>query len=95
MLKVTPPIEYLGWLSTHPVVFWPPAGMQSHVCGLPHLLMWSVCSFDHSWRLWDLEAQDEVLHQEGHSKPVYDVSFQQDGALCATAYVFSHLPIFH
>ena len=53
------------------------------------------CSFDHSWRLWDLEAQDEVLHQEGHSKPVYDVSFQQDGALCATAYVSSHLPIIH
>ena len=42
-------------------------------------------SFDHSWRLWDLEVQDEVLHQEGHSKPVYDIAFQQDGALAATA----------
>ena len=42
-------------------------------------------SFDHSWRLWDLEVQDEVLHQEGHSNPVYDIAFQQDGALAATA----------
>ncbi|XP_050389042.1 U4/U6 small nuclear ribonucleoprotein Prp4 [Patella vulgata] len=43
-----------------------------------------TCCFDNSWRLWDLEAQDEVLHQEGHSKPVYDISFQIDGALAAT-----------
>lgn len=43
-----------------------------------------TCCFDHSWRLWDLEAQEEVLHQEGHSKPVYDISFQRDGALVLT-----------
>ncbi|WAR31486.1 PRP4-like protein [Mya arenaria] len=41
-------------------------------------------SFDNSWRLWDLEAQEEILHQEGHSKPVYDISFQCDGALAVT-----------
>ncbi|KAJ8300409.1 hypothetical protein KUTeg_021928 [Tegillarca granosa] len=40
--------------------------------------------FDSSWRLWDLEAQEEILHQEGHSKPVYDISFQVDGALAVT-----------
>ncbi|KAK7471604.1 hypothetical protein BaRGS_00035767, partial [Batillaria attramentaria] len=41
----------------------------------------SRLAFDNSWRLWDLEAQEEVLHQESHSKPVYDISFQKDGAL--------------
>lgn len=43
-----------------------------------------TCCFDSSWRLWDLEAQEEILHQEGHSKPVYDISFQVDGALAVT-----------
>ena len=43
-----------------------------------------VHSYDNSWRLWDLEAQEEILHQEGHSKPVYDVAFQNDGALAVT-----------
>ncbi|XP_059044840.1 U4/U6 small nuclear ribonucleoprotein Prp4 [Achroia grisella] len=40
--------------------------------------------FDHSWRLWDLETAKEVLHQEGHAKPVYSVAFQGDGSLAAT-----------
>ncbi|XP_032526138.2 U4/U6 small nuclear ribonucleoprotein Prp4 [Danaus plexippus] len=40
--------------------------------------------FDHSWRLWDLETQTEVLHQEGHAKPVYSVAFQCDGSLAVT-----------
>ncbi|XP_047542004.1 U4/U6 small nuclear ribonucleoprotein Prp4 [Vanessa atalanta] len=40
--------------------------------------------FDHSWRLWDLETQKEVLHQEGHAKPVYSVAFQCDGSLIVT-----------
>ncbi|XP_052788002.1 U4/U6 small nuclear ribonucleoprotein Prp4-like [Mya arenaria] len=44
----------------------------------------ATCCFDNSWRLWDLEAQEEILHQEGHSKPVYDISFQCDGALAVT-----------
>ena len=44
-------------------------------------------SFDNSWRLWDLEAADEILHQEGHSRPVYCVAFQADGALAATGWV--------
>jgi len=46
-----------------------------------------VFSYDHSWRLWDLESQDEVLHQEGHSKAVHDIVFQCDGSLAASAYV--------
>ena len=40
--------------------------------------------FDKSWRLWDMEQQEEVLHQEGHSKEVYKIAFQQDGALAVT-----------
>ncbi|KAK6978386.1 U4/U6 small nuclear ribonucleoprotein Prp4 [Biomphalaria glabrata] len=44
----------------------------------------ATCCHDNSWRLWDLEVQEEVLHQEGHSAPVYDIAFQQDGALSVT-----------
>ncbi|CAG5030269.1 unnamed protein product [Parnassius apollo] len=40
--------------------------------------------FDHSWRLWDLETATEVLHQEGHAKPVYSIAFQGDGSLAVT-----------
>ena len=40
--------------------------------------------YDHSWRLWDLEAQEEILHQEGHSKGVYDIAFHTDGSLAGT-----------
>uniref|UniRef100_A0A8C7SU28 Pre-mRNA splicing tri-snRNP complex factor PRPF4 n=1 Tax=Oncorhynchus mykiss TaxID=8022 RepID=A0A8C7SU28_ONCMY len=40
--------------------------------------------YDNSWRLWDLEAQEEILHQEGHSKGVHDMQFHPDGSLAAT-----------
>ncbi|GLG92426.1 Protein will die slowly, partial [Gryllus bimaculatus] len=43
-----------------------------------------TCCFDNSWRLWDLEQCQEVLHQEGHCKPVYCISYQIDGSVCAT-----------
>uniref|UniRef100_A0A8C4KVX3 Pre-mRNA splicing tri-snRNP complex factor PRPF4 n=1 Tax=Dromaius novaehollandiae TaxID=8790 RepID=A0A8C4KVX3_DRONO len=46
--------------------------------------LWSLESYDHSWRLWDLEAQEEILHQEGHSKGVYDIAFHMDGSLAGT-----------
>lgn len=42
------------------------------------------CSYDYSWRLWDLEVQEEILHQEGHSKGVHDLTFHPDGSLAAT-----------
>lgn len=48
-------------------------------------------SYDHSWRLWDLETQEEILHQEGHSKAVHDVTFQCDGSLAATGYVLEQI----
>ncbi|XP_043267061.1 U4/U6 small nuclear ribonucleoprotein Prp4 isoform X2 [Venturia canescens] len=43
-----------------------------------------TCCHDSSWRLWDLEQQAEVLHQEGHAKPVHCISFQGDGSVSAT-----------
>lgn len=54
--------------------------------GKIHLVgqMLCFCSYDHSWRLWDLEAQEEILHQEGHSKGVYDIAFHTDGSLAGT-----------
>ncbi len=53
-----------------------------------------VFSYDHSWRLWDLETQEEILHQEGHSKAVHDITFQCDGSLSATAYVKQRMNLF-
>jgi U4/U6 small nuclear ribonucleoprotein PRP4 len=44
----------------------------------------ATCVYDNSWRLWDLEQLDEVLHQEGHSKEVHCICFQPDGSLAAT-----------
>ena len=41
-------------------------------------------SFDGTWRLWDVEKQNELLLQEGHSKEVYAIDFQDDGALVAS-----------
>ena len=51
------------------------------------IVLSSPFSYDHSWRLWDLETQDEVLHQEGHSKAVHDLTFQCDASLAATGSV--------
>lgn len=42
-------------------------------------------SFDTTWRLWDVATSKELLLQEGHSKEVYTVEFQDDGALVASA----------
>ena len=40
--------------------------------------------YDASWRLWDLEQKQEVLHQEGHAKAVHCIAFQVDGSVCVT-----------
>lgn len=42
-------------------------------------------SFDMTWRLWDINTQQELLLQEGHSKEVYTVRFHPDGSLLASA----------
>lgn len=41
-------------------------------------------SFDGTWRLWDVESKTELMAQEGHSKEVYALTFQDDGALVAS-----------
>ena len=41
-------------------------------------------SFDHTWRLWDVETGSEVLLQDGHWKEVYGIGFHPDGSLCST-----------
>ena len=43
-----------------------------------------TASYDQTWRLWDLETGDCLLEQEGHSRSVYAVAFQPDGALAAS-----------
>lgn len=53
----------------------------------------ATCCFDRSWRFWDLAACDEVLHQEGHSGPVYDITHHPDGSLIATGFVSSLVAI--
>lgn len=40
--------------------------------------------YDSSWRLWDLEQRQEVLHQEGHAKAVHSIAFQTDGSVALT-----------
>lgn len=40
--------------------------------------------YDSSWRLWDLEQKQEVLHQEGHAKAVHAIAFQTDGSVALT-----------
>lgn len=41
-------------------------------------------SFDHTWRMWDVETGGEILLQDGHSREVYGVGFHPDGSLCST-----------
>lgn len=43
-----------------------------------------TCCFDQSWRFWDVESKEELLHQEGHSKEVYCIAFHPDGSLALT-----------
>mmetsp|Transcript_5833 Transcript_5833/g.10123 ORF Transcript_5833/g.10123 Transcript_5833/m.10123 type:complete len:538 (-) Transcript_5833:219-1832(-) len=44
----------------------------------------ATTSFDHTWRLWDVETGNEILLQDGHWKEVYGVGFHPDGSLCST-----------
>ena len=49
----------------------------------------ATTSFDHTWRLWDVETSNmeegkELLLQDGHAKEVYGVGFHPDGSLVAT-----------
>lgn len=59
-------------------------GHQDRVCRVafhPSGNYAASASFDTSWRLWDITTQKELLLQEGHSKEVYAIDFQEDGSL--------------
>jgi len=60
---------------------WRVSRVRYHPCGD---FLASCCS-DKSWRLWDLESQNEILHQEGHSSDVFDIAFHPDGSLAGSA----------
>jgi U4/U6 small nuclear ribonucleoprotein PRP4 len=52
-------------------------------------------SFDTTWRLWDVNTSKELLLQEGHSKEVYTVEFQNDGALIASGWAHLTIKVLH
>ncbi|CAM4983462.1 unnamed protein product, partial [Rotaria socialis] len=74
--------------------FWHP---QSTLAQDPAMINLASSSFDGSVKLWnlqshapfrvskDLETQEEILPQEGHSKAVHGITFHCDGSLSATA----------
>ena len=64
-------------------------GHQDRVCRVafhPSGDYVASASFDTTWRLWDVKTSTELLLQEGHSKEVYSVEFQDDGALVASGW---------
>lgn len=44
----------------------------------------ATTSFDHTWRLWDVETGSQLLLQDGHAREVYGIGFHHDGSLVAT-----------
>eukprot|EP00798_Chlamydomonas_sp_ICE-L_P020287 gene20287-27045_t len=61
---------------------WSPTGAGSANPNLPLLL--ATASFDHTVKLWDVEAGKCVNSLEQHTQPVYSVSFSPNGKLVAT-----------
>lgn len=48
-----------------------------------HIVM--STSDDETWRMWDIERQEEVLLQEGHIAGVFGLAIHPDGSLAATS----------
>eukprot|EP00551_Chaetoceros_affinis_P008731 CAMPEP_0203662180 /NCGR_PEP_ID=MMETSP0090-20130426/232_1 /ASSEMBLY_ACC=CAM_ASM_001088 /TAXON_ID=426623 /ORGANISM="Chaetoceros affinis, Strain CCMP159" /LENGTH=540 /DNA_ID=CAMNT_0050524933 /DNA_START=167 /DNA_END=1786 /DNA_ORIENTATION=- len=63
-------------------------GHQARLCNVafhPSGRYVGTTSFDHTWRLWDIESGGkELLLQDGHWKEVYGIAFHTDGSLCST-----------
>ena len=57
------------------------SGVEFHPF-LPNLL--GTCSYDFTWRLWDVETRKELLLQDGHINEVKALSFHPDGSLVFT-----------
>lgn len=66
------------------------ANMQGHAARLSNVAFHptgsyvGTTSFDHSWRLWDVDTGKALLLQDGHSREVYGIGFHPDGSLVAT-----------
>lgn len=78
-------IEFVMMFSESPLSVM--KGHQDRVCRVafhPSGDYVASASFDTTWRLWDVKTSKELLLQEGHSKEVYSVEFQDDGALVAS-----------
>ena len=63
-------------------------GHEARLCNIAFHPMGSfvaTTSFDHTWRLWDVESGGtELLLQDGHARETYGIGFHSDGSLCAT-----------
>lgn len=54
--------------------------VKFHPSGL-HIV---TTSFDHTWRMWDVETGAQLLLQDGHWKETYGIGMHIDGSLCST-----------
>lgn len=63
-------------------------GHEARLCSIafhPTRAFVATTSFDHTWRLWDIESGGtELLLQDGHARETYGLGFHPDGSLCAT-----------
>lgn len=79
------------WLDDREAPLLTLSGHSARVCRIafhPTGKYLGSASFDGTWRLWDAErGGEELLLQEGHSKEVYAIEFQEDGALVCTGSV--------
>ena len=85
-----PPSKANGDDSSFPFVMTQVAHLKGHAARLcstafhPSGEFLATTSFDHTWRLWDVETSQQILLQDGHWKETYGVGFHPDGSLIST-----------